>query len=146
MTAHADSEEVRPARIRLSPPAVARSIVIAAAVAWLVAGGVGAYLYVHRYWLYRGFPPPVTPAGVATGTPVRVSFFSPALGRRASYLVYLPAGYERALRAGPGRCGASLPAVGPGDCLRAGAITRRRERVLAGPSEGASGALNVTLH
>jgi enterochelin esterase-like enzyme len=205
MTAHADSEEVRPARIRLSLPAVARSIVIAAAVAWLVAGGVGAYLYVHRYWLYRGFPPPVTPAGVATGTPVRVSFFSRALGRRASYLVYLPAGYDRAVRAGrrfpamyilhghPGHAANVLQvgaagrdldvlmdrhrvrpmllvipegrradtewanaSAGPWESFvldvvhdvdhRFATIANRRDRLLAGLSEGAYGALNVTLH
>jgi enterochelin esterase-like enzyme/peptidoglycan/xylan/chitin deacetylase (PgdA/CDA1 family) len=74
-----------------------RTLVAAiAAVAWLATGAVGAYRYVHRYELYRGFPPPVTPRGIPRGTIRRVRFRSRALGRPTTYLVYLPPGYRRA--------------------------------------------------
>ena len=51
--------------------------------------------YLHGYWLYRGFPPPVDPAFVtASGTTQRISVASAALGgRRQEVLVYLPPGY-----------------------------------------------------
>jgi enterochelin esterase-like enzyme len=65
------------------------------AAGWLAVGGVALYHYVDRYWLYRGFPAPVTPAGIPTGTIRDVSFYSPALHQRRDYLVYLPPGYAR---------------------------------------------------
>ncbi len=52
-----------------------RALVLAFAVAWLATGGTGTYLYAQRYWLYRGFPPPVTPAGVPRGTIGQVAFW-----------------------------------------------------------------------
>jgi S-formylglutathione hydrolase FrmB len=63
------------------------------ALAWLVVGVVGAYVYAHRYSLYRGFPPPVTPAGVARGKVQDVHFYSPALRGDHHYTVYVPPHY-----------------------------------------------------
>jgi enterochelin esterase-like enzyme len=78
--------------LRLRP---VRAVAVAAVLAWVLAGLAGAYLYVHRYWLYRGFPAPALPASVSAGREVRVSFFSHALQARTSYLAYLPPGYAR---------------------------------------------------
>jgi enterochelin esterase-like enzyme len=71
-----------------------------AAVVWLMAGMWGTWAYGHDYDLYRGFPPPTRPAGVTPGRLASVSFFSPALGARRRYEVYLPAGYASAARRG----------------------------------------------
>jgi enterochelin esterase-like enzyme len=178
----------------------------AIAAAWLAVGLVGVQQYVHHYWVYRGFPPPVTPAGVPAGRVFKRSFFSPALGRRAEYLVYEPPGYGSGGRRYPalyllhpppglasvffsagaaavdadvllhrGRIGPMLMVV-PNGATRAYAndtewanaragryedfvvdvvhdvdrsfatIPRRRDRVLAGLSEGGYGAVNLTLH
>jgi enterochelin esterase-like enzyme len=187
----------------------ARALLAPLLAAWLAVGVAGAREYVGHYFDYRGFPPPVTPSGVPAGQVRQVWFFSRALGRRASYLVYTPPGYAAAAARG-----ARFPAVyllhpPPGvasvffsagaaavdaDVLlhrhrirpmllvvpngqtsayandtewanaRAGryedfvldvvhAVDRRfataparRERVLAGLSEGGYGAVNVTLH
>jgi enterochelin esterase-like enzyme len=70
-----------------------RALLIPLIAAWLAAGLLGASEYVGNYFDYRGFPPPVTPAGVPVGSVRQFSFFSPALGRRASYLAYTPPGY-----------------------------------------------------
>lgn len=70
------------------------------AVAWVAVGGIGTYVYVHRYWLYRGFPPNVTPAGIPRGTLRQVHFYSTALRQERKYLIYLPPHYRRAVRHG----------------------------------------------
>ncbi len=44
--------------------------------------------------------PLARPVGVAAGKVVKVNFFSPALGRRRSYLIYLPPGYSAAAARG----------------------------------------------
>jgi enterochelin esterase-like enzyme len=72
-----------------------RLVALSLALAWLVVGVIAAYVYAHRYFLYRGFPAPVTPAGVARGSVGDVSFFSPALRGTHRYIVYLPPGYDR---------------------------------------------------
>lgn len=77
-----------------------RWLVAALAAAFVGWGSYGAWAYVHNYLVYRGFPPPRTPAGVRPGRLVRVSFFSRPLHRRDSYLVYLPAGYAAAAARG----------------------------------------------
>ena len=77
-----------------------RVVLLVAAVIWLIAGGLGLFRYVDRYYLYRGFPPPTTPHGVATGAVVHASLASAALGKRRGYLVYLPPGYRREAAAG----------------------------------------------
>ena len=65
------------------------------ALAWLVLGILAAYVYGHRYDLYRGFPAPKTPAGVPQGTLRDVSFFSGALNGTHHYVVYLPPHYAQ---------------------------------------------------
>jgi enterochelin esterase-like enzyme len=77
-----------------------RLVALVLALAWLVAGIFGAVVYVRRYSLYRGFPAPVTPAGVARGTVHDVVFRSRALGGDHRYLVYLPPGYRGEAAAG----------------------------------------------
>ncbi|HEX6737409.1 MAG TPA: alpha/beta hydrolase-fold protein [Vicinamibacteria bacterium] len=73
---------------------IARLAVAAAALALLAPGALGAYGYLHDYDLYRGFPPPREAAGIAHGRLEQVSFYSPALRQRRSYLAYLPPGYD----------------------------------------------------
>jgi enterochelin esterase-like enzyme len=63
-------------------------------LAWLVCGLYGAASYGHDYYIYRGFNPPHDPAGTPTGREVTAHFYSRALHRRRSYLVYLPPGYD----------------------------------------------------
>jgi S-formylglutathione hydrolase FrmB len=70
-----------------------RLVAFPLALAWIVVGLVGAYVYAHRYQLYRGFPAPVTPAGVARGRVHDVHFYSEALHSRHRYLIYLPPHY-----------------------------------------------------
>ena len=72
-----------------------RFVALPLAIVWLVTGAIGAYVYAHRYSLYRGFPAPVTPAGVARGSIQNVNFFSPALHGEHHYTVYLPPHYAR---------------------------------------------------
>jgi S-formylglutathione hydrolase FrmB len=68
--------------------------------AWGIAGAVGVYRYVHEYWLYRGFPAPRTPHGVAAGSTHVVRFWSEALHQRRAYLVYTPPHYAEQAAAG----------------------------------------------
>jgi len=63
-----------------------------------VAGVAGAYSYGQNYYLHRGFATLVQLRRAGTGQLLKVSFFSRALNRRASYLVYLPPGYNPARR------------------------------------------------
>jgi S-formylglutathione hydrolase FrmB len=104
-------------------------------VAWLAAGLLGAASYGHDYYLYRGFPAPKDPPGVAAGRFVQVHFYSAALHQRRSYLVYLPPGYARAaahgrrfpvlylLHAPPGR---------PDGYVLAGGLGMRADTLIAG--------------
>lgn len=180
-----------------------------AAVAWLLAGLLGAWTYVDHYYVYRGFPPPGDPPGVPRGRLESVRFFSPALGQERQYDIYLPAGYAAAAARGirfpvlyllhgspgntalfvnAGRVGVDLdtllarhriqpfliamPKGGDGsfrsdtewantshgryeslvsDVVRNvdrtfSTIRDRRDRVLAGDSEGAFAAMNIALH
>jgi enterochelin esterase-like enzyme len=73
-----------------------RVVTLVLSIAVLASGVLGAWAYGHNYYLYRGFNPPHDPAGVRAGTLKTVSFFSPALGSRRSYDVYLPPGYAAA--------------------------------------------------
>ena len=77
-----------------------RLLVLAAAAVWLAAGLLGLARYVRAYSLYRGFPKPVTPAGIAAGTVEWLRFGSPALGHASKAEVYLPPGYARAAARG----------------------------------------------
>src|SRR4051794_37187921 len=79
--------------------AVRRSVLGLLIAAWLAGGLGGAYLYLHRYVAYRGFPAPATPAGVATGSVRTVAFHSRLVSRGVRYVVYLPPHYaEQAAR------------------------------------------------
>ncbi len=81
--------------LRLTPRSRRIGIAVAA-LAFVVAGLLGAYRYVHDFWLYRGFPAPKEPAFVTrVGTIDQLSIASPALGgRRQLVFVYLPPGYR----------------------------------------------------
>jgi enterochelin esterase-like enzyme len=70
--------------------------VTAVVLAWLIVGLVGAFRYVDHYSLYRGFSPPHTPKGTATGTVQKVRLWSPALAQSRDARVYLPPGYAAA--------------------------------------------------
>jgi enterochelin esterase-like enzyme len=80
--------------------AVPRVLLGLGLLAWLIAGVVGVWRYLDGYLVYRGFPPPVTPAGIAPGTTETFHFFSPALHRQSAALVYLPPGYAQAAARG----------------------------------------------
>ena len=75
-------------------------MVASLALAWLVAGCAGAYTYLHRYDVYRGFPTPTTPAGIARGTLLTHQLYSPSVGRRTGLDIYLPPHYRAEAAAG----------------------------------------------
>jgi enterochelin esterase-like enzyme len=64
----------------------------------LILGLLGAYSYGEAYYQHRGFTtvPQLPRAG--TGRLLDVHFYSPALRRKADYLVYLPPGYSSSRR------------------------------------------------
>jgi S-formylglutathione hydrolase FrmB len=70
------------------------------AAVWLAVGLTAAYDYADGYAVYRGFPPPKVPAGVAAGTVRTVDFRSPSVHQRSQYLIYLPPGYAQAAARG----------------------------------------------
>jgi enterochelin esterase-like enzyme len=63
------------------------------ALVFLLGGSYASYAYLHDYDLYRGFSPPKEAPGVPRGTIREEHFYSPALGERRAYLVYLPPEY-----------------------------------------------------
>lgn len=75
-----------------------RRLMSLAAPLWVIAGFYGAWMYVHHYDLYRGFPPPTEPVGIPHGRLEKIGFYSPALGQQRHYLVYLPPRYTSARR------------------------------------------------
>jgi enterochelin esterase-like enzyme len=87
-----------PGVVRARP--ATRLLAVAAALLWLGAGGYGLTRYVVSYERYRGFPPPALAASIPSGRVVSAHLFAPALGRTASYSIYLPPGYAAAARAG----------------------------------------------
>jgi enterochelin esterase-like enzyme len=66
---------------------------LAVALVWLVIGLGGAYSYWENYYLHRGFGPVALLKDAGRGRQLIVHFYSPALGRTADYLVYLPPHY-----------------------------------------------------
>ena len=60
---------------------------------WLLVGLYGAWLYIHHYDLYRGFPPPKEAANLPHGELKTAGFWSSALHQRRHYLIYLPPRY-----------------------------------------------------
>ena len=75
-----------------------RAAVILTIAAWLAIGAAGAYHYLDRYVVYRGFPIPTTPAGIPRGVVRDVTFRSAAVGETSHYSVYLPPGYGNGKR------------------------------------------------
>ncbi len=76
----------------------ARIAAVAALVALAVVGLLGAYGYGHDYQLHRGFTALAQLPRAGTGRLLTVQFYSPALHRRADYMVYLPPGYSQGRR------------------------------------------------
>jgi enterochelin esterase-like enzyme len=70
------------------------------AVAWVGLGVYGTLSYGEAYNTYRGFSPPVDPAGVTPGYLFHEKFYSAALGQQRKFLVYAPPGYARAAARG----------------------------------------------
>ncbi|MGZ4271121.1 MAG: alpha/beta hydrolase [Solirubrobacteraceae bacterium] len=111
-----------------------RLTVAALASLWLAAGAVGTVRYVHGYWMYRGFPPPVVPSGIPKGRQELVSFYSPALGHVRRYLVCLPPGYAAQAAAGrrfPVLYLLHAPPGRPDGFVQAGALTVYADVLLA---------------
>ena len=74
--------------------------VVALALVWVAVGIYGVSSYGKAYDTYRGFPPPKDPVGVAPGHLYHEKFYSAALGRKRSFLVYTPPGYRAAAARG----------------------------------------------
>jgi enterochelin esterase-like enzyme len=74
--------------------ALRRVISLLAAATMMVAGLAGAYSYGQAYSQHRGFSMVLKIPRAGTGRLLNVNFYSPALHRRAYYLVYLPPGYK----------------------------------------------------
>src|SRR3954447_21987245 len=111
-----------------------RLVAIPLALVWLAIGSVAAYVYGHRYSLYRGFPAPTTPAGVSQGTVRDVRFFSRALDGTHRYLVYLPPRYAQQAARGRRFPVLYLLHGDPGSpevFIRAGALAVRENVLLA---------------
>lgn len=109
-------------------------VLLAVLIAWAVIGIFGVTRYLSNYWLYRGFPAPTVPAGVAAGTIKPVHFFSQSLGHKVTYDIFLPPHY--AAQAAHGR---RFPVVYllhpppglPNGMLEAGAMAQKAEILMA---------------
>jgi enterochelin esterase-like enzyme len=75
-----------------------RAAVVVAALSVIALGTMGAVGYGRDYDVHRGFARIVNLPRAGTGRLLNVPFFSPALHRRADYLVYLPPGYRSTRR------------------------------------------------
>jgi enterochelin esterase-like enzyme len=75
-----------------------RALIALAVLAFIAIGLLGTGSYWESYYQHRGFVPPQRVANGAVGRRETVEFYSQALGRRADYLVYLPAGYSPTTR------------------------------------------------
>lgn len=107
---------------------------IAFVVAWLAIGGYGIYAEGRDYYTYRGFPPPAIPAGIAAGKVVTGHLYSPALGQRRSYEIYLPPGYRQAVARGvryPVLYLLHAPPGKPAGFFTAGALAVRMDEMIA---------------
>jgi enterochelin esterase-like enzyme len=105
------------------------------AVALLAVGLFGLSRYVANYERYRGFAPPAQAApGIPAGRVVKVRFFSPALGRSATYQLYLPPGYAAGVRLGaryPVLYLLHPPPGSPAGYLTIGALQQRMDTLIA---------------
>ncbi len=75
-----------------------RAVAAVGAAAVLLVGAAGVYAYGQEYNLHRGFASVVQLPRAGTGRLLDIHFRSPALRRRADYMVYLPPGYTPAKR------------------------------------------------
>lgn len=66
----------------------------------LTIGLFGFSSYVSHYYIYRGFTIPTRSPGIPSGRVATERFSSPALGRSADYVIYLPPGYSGAASRG----------------------------------------------
>ena len=88
-----------PPQTRVPQRRRAKRLVLAIiAVAWIVVGFIGAYSYLDNYYLHRGFATPLRLAQAGAGRLLSVHFYSRALHKIDSYLIYLPSGYRRSRR------------------------------------------------
>lgn len=103
------------------------------AAALLGAGLLGLRQYLNDYVIYRGFPPPVGTTA-ARGNVTTEHFFSPALGRTATYALYRPPGYAAAARAGhryPVLYLLHAPPGSPTGYFQIGAVAVRMDELIA---------------
>jgi S-formylglutathione hydrolase FrmB len=75
-------------------------LLAAVAAVFVAAGLFGAWRYVQSFSVFRGFAPPRDPPGIQHARLVHVRFHSQALRAERSYDIYLPAGYDAAVRHG----------------------------------------------
>lgn len=115
-----------------------RRMLIAGAIAflaaWLAVGGYGIYAEGRDYYTYRGFPPPVVPAGIAAGKVQTGHLYSPALRQRRSYAIYVPPGYRQAVARGvryPVLYLLHAPPGKPAGYFTAGALAVRMDELIA---------------
>jgi enterochelin esterase-like enzyme len=76
-------------------------LVALAATALTVVGLMGAYSYWESYYQHRGFATVAFLPHARRGQLQTVDFYSPALHRRADYIVYTPPGYDQSIRRYP---------------------------------------------
>jgi len=70
------------------------AVLAVAGVAMAATGAAGVVRYGETFWLYRGFPAPVLPLGVAKPEVTTITVASPALdGYKDTVYVVLPPGY-----------------------------------------------------
>jgi len=77
---------------------IRRTLSALIAAGWIAGGFIGTYSYLDNYYQHRGFATPTRLAKAASGRLLSVRFYSRALHRIDSYLIYLPGGYTRAHR------------------------------------------------
>jgi len=82
----------------MSPRRTRRRLFQLIALPWIVVGLLGTTSYLRAYDQHRGFPTLHRRRGVAAGRQLWIHFYSPALRRRADYIVYEPTGFTRGRR------------------------------------------------
>ena len=94
-----DSPPIAPPGQQLLRRRTVRRVVLAVITAgWIIGGFIGTYSYVDNYYLHRGFATPQRLAEAGSGRLLSMHFYSAALHKVDSYLIYLPSGYSRTRR------------------------------------------------